>query len=422
MDGRSIAAGELAQPALGGWGSCIPPIRIVWGRPLRVLLLVESSGAGTGRHVLDLAEGLSRRGCDVHLIYSPTRADQNFLTRLAELPLAGRSAIPMRTNAHPADWSVVRAVRGYGRKFGPFDVVHGHSSKGGAIARLAGVGTGARVYYTLHGFIMMDPGLSAWKRFTFLAAELALSLRTHRIIAVAPREARAAVRNGLGSGRVLVIPNGVAPAPSVDRVAVRASIGLPADAVATGFVGRLVEQKDPGVLINAFARVASASPSAWLVIVGDGPLRRELAELTIKLGVERRVIFLGERDAANLYSAFDVFALPSRKEGLPYVVLEAMAAGLPIVATTTAGVETLVEQGINGLVSACGSVQQFSRSLSIIVTDTACRRRMGAASRERAKRFTIDTMVDATLLAYQDARVLAGSQAPLRAPSVDGSI
>jgi glycosyltransferase involved in cell wall biosynthesis len=374
------------------------------GRPLRVLMVVESSAGGTGRHVLDLSQGLLARGCEVHLAYSTGRADRAFLDRLAGLPHLRRAAVPMRTNVHPRDAGAVRAVRRYLRRFGPFDAVHGHSSKGGAIARLAALGTGARAFYTLHGLIMMDPGLARWKRLLYLTIELGLSLRTAAIIAVSPEEARAAVRLGLGRSRVVVIPNGVRPADLVPRDEARRALGVPDDAPVVGFVGRLVSQKAPDVLLRAFARAARDVPRARLAVVGSGPLDKDLRGLADRLGIADRVLWLGERDARGVLAAFDVFALASRKEGLPYVVLEAMAAGLPVVATESAGVEILVEPGHNGAVVPRDDVAAFAASLAQLAGDLARRARMGEASRARAARFTVEAMVDRTLAAYHGER------------------
>src|SRR5256714_11964348 len=98
-------------------------------RRMRVLLVVESSAAGTGRHVMDLAEGLLARDCEVHLIYSPRRMDKLFADRLAGLSAMKSMPLPMRRSIHPGDFAMARAVRRYLREFGPFDVIHGHSSK-----------------------------------------------------------------------------------------------------------------------------------------------------------------------------------------------------------------------------------------------------------------------------------------------------
>ena len=101
------------------------------GRSPRVLMVVESCGGGTGRHVLDLSEGLLERGYDVHLIYSPHRIDQFFQRRLSQVRSLKHVCCSLRRSMHSSDLSAVRFIRRYMREFGPFDVIHGHSSKGG---------------------------------------------------------------------------------------------------------------------------------------------------------------------------------------------------------------------------------------------------------------------------------------------------
>lgn len=382
-------------------------------RPLRILMVVESSAGGTGRHVLDLCEGLTARGCEVHLVRSTRRVDRMFLERLATLPNVRELALPLRTSPHPSDLGAVRAVRRYVRDHGPFDLIHGHSSKGGAIARLAAVGTGAAAFYTLHGLIMMDPGLARWKRCFYLAIEWAMSLRTARIIAVAPEEQRAAIRLGLGRSRVGMVPNGVGPADVTPRDQARRAIGVGAEEVVVGFVGRLVSQKAVDVLLAAFARAAGSAPQLRLALVGNGPLEDDLRTLARSLSIDEKVLWLGERDARTVLAAFDAFALSSRKEGLPYVILEAMAAGLPIVATASAGVEILIEQGFNGFVVPRDDADGFGDALAALARDAELRDRCGRASLERASRFTIDAMVDRTLAVYHEA-LTAGGPAPAR--------
>lgn len=369
-------------------------------RAQRILMIVESAAGGTGRHVLDLADGLAQRGHDVHVIYSTGRVDRFFLARLTAMPRVRRLALPMRTSIHPGDLRVVCAVRRCMKRRGPFDVVHGHSSKAGAIARLAALGTGARAVYTLHGLILMDPGLAPWKRTFYLAIELALSLRTKRIIAVSPEEGRAAVRIGLGTSRVVVVPNGVGEDPLVPRARARHELGLADNAIVVGFIGRLVEQKAPEILLRAFAFAAASHPRLSLAVVGSGPLMRPLCELAVELKIAHKVLWLGERDARTVISAFDIFAISSRKEGLPYVVLEAMAAGLPIVATAASGVELLVQPGVNGVVVSTDDAQMFGDALSALVVNPEWRAICGLASRRLVSRFSIDAMVNGTLSAY----------------------
>jgi glycosyltransferase involved in cell wall biosynthesis len=338
----------------------------------------------------------------VHLIFSPLRADRIFLERVGAIEGLRATAVAMRTGPHPGDIGVVRRVRRYLREWGPFDLVHGHSSKGGAIARLAAVGTRAKAVYTLHGLIMMDPGLPRWKWLLYLTIELTLSLFTRRIIAVSPEESRGAVRVGLGARRVITIPNGIGAMRLTGREEARRAMGVPAEATVVGYVGRLVEQKAPDVLIRAFAVAAKEVESLRLAMVGAGPLEEGMRKLAWELGVADRVMWLGERDAREMFAGFDIFALSSRKEGLPYVVLEALAVGLPVVATSSAGVEILVRPGVNGAVTPPGDDAAFGRALVEIAGNRERMQRYGAASRQRAAQLTVDAMAERTLAAYVD--------------------
>jgi len=381
----------------------ISPIHTAHQTQLRILLIVECSGGGTGRHVLDLAQGLLSRGHEVHMLYSTNRIDRMFQDRLAEIPNLHQAIVPMRTGPHPSDFSAVRAIRRYLRQNGPFNAIHGHSSKGGALARLAAVGTSVPSYYTLHGLIMMDPGLPKWKWLLYLTIELGLSLRTKNIIAVSPEESRAAKKLGLGRARVITIPNGVGAPELTPRAEARRAIGVEENAIVIGFVGRLVDQKAPDVLLTAFAATAKITPNARLAMVGAGPLDEELRALAARLNIAEKIIWLGERDARGVLAGFDIFALSSRKEGLPYVVLEAMAAALPIVATTSAGVEILVIPNENGHVAKTGDANSFAQGLISLTTNPTRLATYGQASQKRAALFTIDNMVDQTINAYRAA-------------------
>jgi RraA family protein len=382
-------------------------------RPIRVLLIAEACGGGAGRHVLDLSEGLVDRGCEVHLIHSPHRADAFFRERLSRAGALRHACCPLRRNIHSSDLTALRSIRRYARDFGPFDIIHGHSAKGGALARLAAIGSGTPVLYTPHGFILMDPSLPWRERLLYHAVEWALSKLTDRIIAVSPEERRFAIRRGLGRSRVVLIPNGIDPIAFPPRAVVRRSLGLSEDSVVTGFIGRLVDQKAPDVLLRAFAMAARRVARSRLVIVGSGPLDRSLRHLADGLGIGESILWLGECDGKAVLPAFDLFAIASRKEGLPYVVLEALAAGLPILATASAGVELLVRHGGNGWIVSPDRPDVFGDALGDLLGDLRRLARYGRASRDMASRFTTEEMVDRTIAAYecclQESGVWAGA-------------
>jgi glycosyltransferase involved in cell wall biosynthesis len=199
---------------------------------------------------------------------------------------------------------------------------------------------------------------------------------------------------------VALIPNGIAPLDLTSRPAARRCIGAADDAFVVGFVGRLVDQKAPEVLVRAFARVVAMVPRAQLAMVGSGPLEPALRRLAAELRVTDHVRWLGERDSAGVLAGFDVFALPSRKEGLPYVVLEAMSAGLPVVATASAGVEILVTPNVNGLVVPTDDQARLAAALVTLADHPHRLTAYGRASRERVAHFTIDAMVEGTIRSY----------------------
>ena len=140
--------------------------------PLRILMVTEASGGGSGRHVLDLSEGLIARGCDVHLIYSPHRVDRFFRERLSQSGAPPHALCPMGRTIHPGDLSALRWICGYVRDFGPFDIVHGHSAKGRAGLALRRLASGTPTVYTTHGFILMDPGVPSRKRLFYHAGRM----------------------------------------------------------------------------------------------------------------------------------------------------------------------------------------------------------------------------------------------------------
>jgi glycosyltransferase involved in cell wall biosynthesis len=169
-----------------------------------------------------------------------------------------------------------------------------------------------------------------------------------------------------------------------------------------GFLGRLSPQKNPLLLVDAFAKLAPRHPDAMLAIAGDGPLEAEAREAERALGLTGRIVWLGFRRPVDVMPGFDVFALPSRYEGLPYVLLEAVAAGLPIVSTPVGGSETVIDNDGNGIITAA-TPEDFAAGLGRLLGDRALRHRMAASAREKAGQFTITRMVDRTLDVYASA-------------------
>jgi glycosyltransferase involved in cell wall biosynthesis len=203
---------------------------------------------------------------------------------------------------------------------------------------------------------------------------------------------------GFPESRVRVVRNGIdpgpPPAPELRRDA-RARLGLHEDELVIGAVGRLAPVKDFGALIAAFGLVRSLPGRARLVIVGDGPERAALLSEARAANVSRAVLFTGHQDdVPSLMPAFDIFVNSSIYEGVSLTVLEAMAAGLPVVATAVGGTPEIVDDGVNGRLVPRRAIREMASAVAGLARDPELRARFGAAGRSRVlQSFHIDRMV-----------------------------
>lgn len=217
-------------------------------------------------------------------------------------------------------------------------------------------------------------------RFCGVSADVAASAGRYGTV---PRRKLAVVLNGIDTARY--------DRPE-RRAAARAELGVPADAPLVGTVGRLSEVKRQDLLLRA----ARQLPGVHVVLVGDGPERENLVRLAGELGLAGRAHFAGYRaDPELVLPAFDVFALTSRLEGLPLSLLEAWAAGLPVVSTAVGGVPKVVRDGANGLLVASGDGAALAAALARLLADPAAAARLGAAGRDAVRAdYSLKRMAD----------------------------
>ena len=279
------------------------------------------------------------------------------------------------------------------------DVVHTHNTKpllyAGPAARMAGV---PAVVHTRHG---QRHGASRRQNFLFrLAARCA-----HRIVCVSEDSRRCSEREGLGGRRLVTIPNGIC----LDRFCSE-RVALDGPAL---FVGRLTAEKDVATLLQAATRVGREMPGFRLRIVGDGPCASELRELAWSLGLSSVVAFLGPRsDVAELLRTSSMLVLPSRTEGIALTVLEAMASGLPVVATRVGGTPEAVEDGVTGRLVAVGDADGLAAAMSEMLGHPDRAHRMGIAGQVRAReRFDVRAMVAAYEALYRSCIAEVGALA-----------
>ena len=372
-------------------------------RPLNILQVLEPSGGGSGRHFVDLCGELSRRGHRVTAIYSPRRAEQRFVDELTALPLAAVLPVSMHRAPSPSDFRAWRAISAIVRKHGPFDIVHGHSSKAGALTRLRLPGSGARRIYTPHAFRTMDPTLGKGGRLIYgLIEGLFGRWLSDAVICVSDDEYRHAAEVLRIPGRMLTtVVNGVATPPGLERDAVRARLGLRPDSFAFGFVGRLSAQKAPERLIEAFRRIAAERPDAELAIIGFGELEEDVKIQILEAHLSERIHLGSEVPGPEAMQAFDALVMPSRYEAMSYVMLEAAAAGLPMVLSDVGGASTVVENGVNGLIVPNSDDPSELAEAMLTVSSPERHQAMKTAAALRTNRFSLERMVRETEALYR---------------------
>lgn len=368
---------------------------------------MEATIGGTRRHLVDVSRAQRARGLDVHVCAAALR-QPDFARDLDALAAEGCGVHPL---------PMVRAIRPLtdGRHLGRIkallgelrpDVVHTHSSKAGVLGRLASgaTGIGARVH-TPHTFaFLFEAMFSRSKRRLFRWIETRLARDTDAVIAVSASEGRAFVESGVvPPARVRVVPNGIDPAPwAAARPLPRAELGIAPDVPLGIVVGLLNVAKGQDVLLRALA--ACRSERLELLIVGHGETEVELRAIAAANGLAARVHFLGFRtDVPRLMKTADFLVLPSRWEGLPYVVLEAQAAGLPVVATAVSGALDLVSDA-NGRRVPIEDVAALAAALDELARldrdERAALGRAGAAL--VGERHTVEAMVDGLVRVYEE--------------------
>ncbi len=233
----------------------------------------------------------------------------------------------------------------------------------------------------------------------------------HRVLANSPSVARSLVASdGVSPDRITVVPNFVDEAafvaPSQSRHPLLDELGIPRGAPVVGIVARLDPIKEHETLLRAAAILTATWPSLHIVIVGDGENRLSLERLCGVLGLRHRVHFAGYRsNAPNLNHAFDIAVLCSRSEGFPNTLVEAMAAGRPVVASNVGGNADAVTHGETGFLVAAGDAPAFARALDVLLADPLLAHRLGDAGRRRARAEFNATVALSRLEALYDSLV-----------------
>lgn len=374
------------------------------GRPILVLHVLEAVRGGTSRHVLDIVRhaggvdhmvAVSRPGADTGsgAVYDrpAVEAMRAAGARVVELPMH-------RTPWHPANAAALAGLRRLLRTVRP-DVLHGHSSVGGALARLAVPGHPVPVVYTANGLAQGRP---------YLLAERALGRWTDRWIAVSAGEAEVALRERLiRPADLTVIPNGIDLAPPAGAPDLRRRLGIPDGAPLVGTVARLVAQKAPQRFVRVAAAVADGVPDAHFLLIGMGPLQYLVDSEVEQAGLGGRWHQIRHLDdAAAALAQLDAFVLASEFEGAPYTPLEAMRAGVPVILSDVVGNRDAAGDGVSGFLRPPADTSGMAAAVVRVLTDDRLRRALtGAATDRLARRFDAAVMGRRLELLYAEVAV-----------------
>ncbi|ATY86365.1 glycosyltransferase family 1 protein [Kyrpidia spormannii] len=353
-------------------------------------LITRSEQGGAQTHVLDLIRGFRGRA-DIVLGVG----EEGYLAEQVR-----DSGIDVHVLPHlvqpvsPAkDWLALWEINSLIRKFQP-DLVHAHSSKAGFLGRLAAYRAGVPAVFTAHGWAFAD-GVPWGRKIVATVSERRAGRWCERIITVSEADRILALRHRIADENTLVtIRNGIADTP-------RRAEPTNTDEPRIVMVARFARPKDQSLLIRA---LEGLNGEFSLSFVGDGPTRREMEALTANSSICHRITFLGARaDVAELLAKAHVFVLTSNWEGFPISILEAMRAGLPVVASDVGGVCEAVVDGETGYLVPRGDEVTLRDRLKRLITNPDLRTRMGQAGRRRYEQhFTLDKMLNRTWQVYEE--------------------
>lgn len=366
--------------------------------PLRILHVLRSPVGGLFRHVIDVVRGQVARGHDVGIVCDAstggTRAASVLDSVFPSLSL-GILRFPMGRQLAVGDYFVTRKVAQHVEKTAP-DVIHGHGAKGAAYARLAVPAGGPLRAYTPHGGSLLFRPNTIVGRF-YLSLEKVLKSRTDLFLFESSFIERL-YREKVGEPRTVarIVPNGVAEDEFVE-------VPLKPDATDLLYIGELRRLKGVDVFLSAIAGLRAKGVALSATIVGDGKARAELQRQARDSGLEEAVRFLSPMPAREAFATGRVMVVPSRMESFPYIVLEAAAAGKPLIATNVGGIPDMFGPFADRLIPT-DDREALETALADAVNHPETTNVSARLLRERIRTtFSLDDMVDGGIDAYRAA-------------------
>lgn len=362
--------------------------------------ITKGTFGGAQRYVFDLACAMKEKGFAVSVAVPEEGALKGKLegegVRVHPLSTLQRDVSLLRDSA-----SLFGFLRLY-KKECP-DIIHLNSSKAGFIGALAGRIAGVpKIIFTAHGWAFNENRFFIVRALFFILQYLTVFM-SHTTIAVSEKTKRQIAWMPFIRHKISVVHNGITQPSFLDKEKAREALGVSGNELVVGTIAELHKNKGLTYALSALSQLKKEFPEVRFVVIGEGEERETLLQKISELSLQKNVVLLGARDSASLFlPAFDIFILPSLTEALPYVLLEAGAAKLPVVATRVGGVPEIIEHEKTGLLVPPKDSSALAQSLRDMIHDTEKRRAFSAALHQRiVEKFLLEKMVKETLRIYK---------------------
>lgn len=373
-------------------------------RKIRILQIITlASWGGAPQVVFDLVKGLNHDEFAVDVACGTGRGWQ----KMEELGVKIFKLADIKRSISPISdlKTVVQLYRII--KNGNYDIVHCHSTKAGLLGRIAARFAGVpKIYFTVHGWGFYNQNEYKLAEKPLLFAEKFGAGISTKIVCVSDNDRKQAlVKKIAPENKLILIYNGIGRA-DVGRQEARKKMGIKSGEIVFGTVARLSPQKNPLLFLAAAKEINEQYPKIKFVLIGDGPLEHDCREFVDKQKIKEAVLFFGEKtnhEVREMICGFDVFVLTSRFEGLPLAIIEAMFAGLPVLASDVGGVSELVIDKKSGLLFESDSLGGLTRGMEYFINEPGRVEKMGCEGKKIASSdFNLEKMIANYAKLYKD--------------------
>jgi len=365
-------------------------------------LITQSELGGAQTYVIDLVQSFKDE-FDISVGFGEQGDGGDLAKRLKENEIKYYSISHLKRNISPwqdllAIFSIIKLVR----RIKP-DIIHLNSSKISILGSLAGIISKSKIIYTVHGWVFNEP-LSKLKKNFYLHAEKFTAKFKNKIICVSEFDHKEALKNKIApKEKLITIHNGIKPINLLSKEEARKKLGINDSEIIIGSIAYLYKTKGFEYLIQAIKILIDKGLNIKTIIIGEGQEREELENWIDQLYLKNKIILAGKIDnAAELLKAFDIYVSSSVKEGLSYTIIEAMTAGLPIIATRVGGSPEMINDNEEGLLVDPANPEKLAQAITKIINNKELKNKLSEMAEKKARaNFTLAKMIDKTKKTYE---------------------